>query len=141
MKVFFDTNVYISEALVGKAAIQILTATEKASWRIYVNSYVLEEIEHVLLDYFGFSKRLATLTRERCRRRGIHVDQPISRHEVPNDPKDSPLLKAAITANVDYLVTNDKHLLELNPYEGLQIVSMTNYFELLVHQGLILETT
>jgi hypothetical protein len=33
MKVFFDTNVYVAEALLGEAAEQMLEATERVSWR------------------------------------------------------------------------------------------------------------
>lgn len=137
MKVLFDTNVYIAEALLGEAAETMVSATENASWRIYVCDQILDEIEPVLTESLGFSKRLARLTRQRCARRGIYVaDQP-SRHEVPDDPKDSPILRAALNAGVDYLVTNDEHLLKLNPYEGVRIVSMTEYLELLRNEGLI----
>ena len=45
MKVFFDTNVYVSEALLGEGAETMLSATEKASWRIFVSDYVLDEID------------------------------------------------------------------------------------------------
>jgi hypothetical protein len=31
VKIFFDTNVYVAEALLGEAAEQMLNATEKAS--------------------------------------------------------------------------------------------------------------
>jgi predicted nucleic acid-binding protein len=37
----------------------------------------------------------------------------------------------------DYLVTNDAHLLSLNPFQGLRIVSMTDYYNLLVSEGLM----
>jgi predicted nucleic acid-binding protein len=56
---------------------------------------------------------------------------------VPDDPADSPILRAALEAGVDYLVTNDKQLLTLDPYEGLRIISMTGYYQLLVAEGLL----
>jgi hypothetical protein len=34
MKIFFDTNVYVAEALLGEAAEEMVAATERASWRI-----------------------------------------------------------------------------------------------------------
>lgn len=137
MKVFFDTNVYIAEALLGEAAETLLSATVKASWRIFISDYLLDEIEHVLVDDLGFSPRLARLTRQRCARRGSYVPERLSRHAVPDDPADSPILRAALDAGVDYLVTNDTHLLDLNPYEGLRIISMTEYHQLLTHEGLV----
>jgi hypothetical protein len=42
-----------------------------------------------------------------------------------------------MVAGVDYLVTNDAHLLALNPYHGLQIISMDEYHRLLVREGLL----
>ena len=87
MKVFFDTNVYVAEALLGTVAEELLAATQRAAWRIYASTYVLDELER--------------------------------------DDRS------------DYLATNDRHLLNLNPYEGLQIVSMTEYHRILVAEGLI----
>jgi hypothetical protein len=48
------------------------------------------------------------------------------------------MLRAALGAGADYLVTNGRHLLDLNPYEGLRIVSMAEYHQILVNDGVIL---
>lgn len=137
MKIFFDTNVYVAEALVGGTAEIMLSATADASWRIFISHYVMDELERVLTEDLAFPRRLARLTRQRCRRRAVQVKELPSRHEVPGDPADSSILRAALEAGVDYLVTNDKQLLNLDPYEGLRIISMTGYYQLLVAQGLL----
>ncbi len=62
MKVFFDTNVCVAEALLGQMAEQLLEATERASWRIYASLYLLDELERVLTEKLGFSRRLANLS-------------------------------------------------------------------------------
>jgi predicted nucleic acid-binding protein len=135
MKVFFDTNVYVAEALLGGAAEWMLTATLSARWRVLSSRYVLDGTERVLVDKFGFARRFARLTRERAFRRAKLVVASIGRHHVPGDPADSPVLRAALAAGADLLVTNDTHLLALNPYQGLRIISMTDYFNLLVEEG------
>src|SRR5262249_17757172 len=137
MKIYFDTNVYVAEALLGEAAEEMLAATERASWRIYASAYLLDELERVIIEELGFSKRLASLSRRKVIRRASMIDPGASRHDVPKDAKDTPILRAAIEASVDYLVTNDRHLLDLDPYEGIRIVSMTEYHQLLVSEGLI----
>jgi len=137
MKVFFDTNVYVAEALLGEAPEQMVAATIQAKWRIFCSDYVLDEAQRVLSEKLGFSQRLAQLTRHRCRRRANLVATPVSRHRVPQDPADSPVLRAAVAAGADLLVTNDAHLLPMNPHEGLRIISMTEYFNLLVNEGQI----
>jgi uncharacterized protein len=135
MKVFFDTNVYIAEALLGQMAEQLVEATERASWRTYASLYMLDELERVLTVKLGYSRRLAVLSRGRIIRRANLVEPTASRHAVPGDPADSPILQAALAAGVDYLVTNDSHLLALDPYEGLRIISMDSYYQLLCNEG------
>jgi len=137
MKVFFDTCVYAAEALLGAAAEQMLEATERASWRIRASAYLLDELERVLTEKLGFPLRVARLTRQRVAHRAVLLDPPASRHLVPGNPADSPILQAALAAGADYLVTNDRHLRTLHPYEGLRIISMTDYFELLRNEGLL----
>jgi putative PIN family toxin of toxin-antitoxin system len=135
MKVFFDTNVYVAEALLGGAAEQLVAATIAARWRVVCSEYVLDETRRVLTDKLGFSQRFAQLTRMRIRRRSSTVGSPASRHGVPTDPGDRPILRAARVAGADLLVTNDAHLLALNPYEGMKSISMTEYFSLLIDEG------
>ena len=137
MKIFFDTNVYVAEALLGGAAITMLGVTERAGWRIFCSDYVLDELVRVLAEYRQFPMRFATRSRRHVLRRSHLIDTPSSRHQVPDDPNDSPILVAALAANVDYLVTNDPHLLTLDPYEGMRIISMAAYYDFLIAEGLI----
>jgi predicted nucleic acid-binding protein len=135
MKVFFDTNVYIAEALLGQMAEQLLEATERASWRICSSLYPLDKLGRVLTEKLGFSHRLAYLSRRRIIRRAKLIEPGASHHAVPRDPADSPILRAALAAGADDLVTNGAHLLALDPYEGLRIISMEDYFRLMRDQG------
>lgn len=141
MKIFFDTNVYVAEALLGAGAEEMLAATQQAQWRIYASAYLLDELERVMTEELGFSRRLAFLSRSRIIRRATVVAPGASHHAVPQDVKDTPILQAALAAGVDYLVTNDRHLLDLDPYEGLRIVSMTEFRQILVSEGLIPENS
>ena len=137
MKIFFDTNVYIAEAILGGGAERMLDATRQASWRSFCCRTVLEEVRRVLVESLGFSERLAVLTQARVLRRAVLVEPGASRHHVEQDPNDSPILVAALAAGVDYLVSNDTHLLALDPYEGMRIISMDGYYRLLVEEGLL----
>jgi putative PIN family toxin of toxin-antitoxin system len=135
MKVFFDTNVYVAEVLLGGATEQMVKATVAARWRILSSDYVLDETQRVLTEKLGFSRRLGYLTRVRARRRATLVATGLSTHHVPHDPADSPVLSGAVASGADYLVTNDAQLLAMNPYRGLSIVSMTEYFRILENEG------
>jgi putative PIN family toxin of toxin-antitoxin system len=136
MKIFFDTNVYVAEALLGEAAEGMIQATLAARWRICASSYLLDEFARVLTRELGFSRRLGVLGQRRIVRRSTLVEGGSS-VQVPQDPKDSPILQAALGCGADYLVTNDRHLLSLDPIQGLRIISMSAYRELLRQEGVI----
>src|SRR4051812_10620019 len=97
MKVFFDANVYVTEALLGEGAEQIMEAVTHARWRVYVNQYVIDETSHVLTDYLGRSKRLVALTRKRIAKRAALVEGH-SKARVPDDAKDTPVLRGAVAS-------------------------------------------
>jgi putative PIN family toxin of toxin-antitoxin system len=136
MKVVFDTNVLIAEALGGDTAQRILASTERASWRIYISQYILDEVKTVMTEDLGLPRRSATLAAMRALRRATFIEPIPSRHVVPQDDADREILRTALRAGADYLITNDRHLLALHPYEGLQIVSMAEYRRMLEEQDL-----
>ena len=138
MKIFFDTNVYVAEALDGRAAADMVRATWKAGWRIHASQFVLDETRRVLMEVFEFPSSLAENTTGHIKRHAQIFDPPPSRHEVPDDPNDGPILRAALASGADYLITNDRHLLVLNPYTGLRIISMAAYHDVLMTEGLLL---
>lgn len=136
MKIFFDSNVYVTEALFGEGAEQIMGAVARARWRVYVNRHVIEETAHVLSDYLEKPTRFVGLTKRRILQRASLVEGH-SKAQVPGDAKDTPVLRGASASGAHYLVTNDKHLLQLDPYESLRIVSMNEFLRLLRTSGLI----
>ncbi len=61
-----------------------------------------------------------------------------SRHRadhVPGDRDDTPILRAALAASVDYLVTGDANLLALNPIESVRIITLAEYVHILQDYG------
>ena len=123
--------------MLGEGAQRIIRATLDASWRIYTSSYVAAEAQRIISEKLGYSRRFAFLTRVRILRRAVAVEPSSARHVVPNDPADNLILQAAIASGADYLVTNDADLLELDPYEGMRIISMNGYLRVLENEGLL----
>jgi predicted nucleic acid-binding protein len=55
----------------------------------------------------------------------------VSRGNVPlvaADPDDDIFLLCAVEADATYIVTNDKHLLRLNPYREIPILTLEEFF-------------
>lgn len=50
---------------------------------------------------------------------------------VPDDPEDNMIVATAVAAGADYLVTGDRHLLSLEQYQGIRIVTPRQFLDLL----------
>lgn len=45
------------------------------------------------------------------------------------DPKDNIFLELALTCQAQYLVSGDKDLLSLHPYQGIQIITARDFLQ------------
>ena len=135
MKVFLDTNVLVAEALLGEGVARLVQAMIAARWRLYTSEHVLLELRRVLTEDLGFSERSAISACRRVLRRARLVSASESRHLVPGDDADTPVLRASLACGADYLVTNDRHLLALNPYQGLRVVSISDFAQVSAAEG------
>jgi hypothetical protein len=50
---------------------------------------------------------------------------------VPDDPKDNHILVAAMETSCEYIVSGDRHLLDLHEFQGIQIVTPREFLALL----------
>lgn len=50
---------------------------------------------------------------------------------VENDPDDDKFLEAAVAGDVDYVVSGDQHLLDLDSFRGIDIVDPRFFYEIL----------
>ncbi|WP_276839618.1 putative toxin-antitoxin system toxin component, PIN family [Anaerovibrio lipolyticus] len=130
MKVMIDTNIFISAALFpnGRAA----AAFQKAlifPWEPVACDYVIEELHRKFQEKFPtkiadlniFLSSALSVIEVVTTPKTIHSKEPLVR-----DKKDQPILRAAISAKVDYLLTGDKDFLEAN-LDNPHIISVANF--------------
>jgi putative PIN family toxin of toxin-antitoxin system len=60
----------------------------------------------------------------------IIADEPVTLPAICRDPKDDYLLGYSAIAQVDYLVSGDRDLLELGAFQGVRIVSPADFVNL-----------
>lgn len=51
--------------------------------------------------------------------------------EIKDDPEDNKFLDAAVAGKADYIISGDKHLLNLRKFKGIRIVSPAEFLRLL----------
>jgi putative PIN family toxin of toxin-antitoxin system len=122
-RVVLDTNIVISSAL-GGALVLILEGWDEGKFTVIVTSDILSE-------YF------AVLNRPKFKLKQETIDKiarylyQFSEFVVPEgpiqfveaDPKDDKFLEAAIAGKVDFIVSGDKHLLDLKEFQSIPIIS------------------
>lgn len=108
--------------------------------QLILSSDILEELEDVLSRPHVFNKYnlsiediqdyLADL--DSC---AVIVDElELEEAEVvKDDPSDDIVLATAIAGQADYIVSGDKHLLDLGEYKGIKIITAAEFAEVLQH--------
>ena len=137
MRVVLDANVYVSSLLTQRGnAKQIMDLFEAGEFDLIVSEPILAEVERVL----GYS-HIAKIHRKGEDEIKAYVEHlqetaelvaPTITLDASPDETDNRYIECAVEGKADYLVTGDKkHLLPLNEYEGVHILSPASFLAIL----------
>ncbi len=60
----------------------------------------------------------------------LPVESPDQLEVIDEDPQDNKILESAVAAGADYLVTSDRHLLKLEKYKGVRMVTPRQFWNI-----------
>lgn len=138
-RVVLDSSVLVSAFLKPEGAVtQLLRGEYRRRYQLCLSEYILAETARTLLTKASV-RRYATYTDATAE---AYVRWLLTQAEmvaefpqvdaVASDPADNPIVATAVAARADYLVTGDRrHLLPLGSYEGVRIVSVREFLEIL----------
>ena len=133
--IVLDTNVLVAAAY----------APESASRRIVESGLrgdLVLTISRDLVAEYQFILRRAVRRREyqqrlqKLLRQAVLVHPTSTPRVVPGDPDDDKFLAAAVAAAAVALVTNDHHLLSLDPYQGVRVIRPAAFVELFLEDAI-----
>ena len=133
-KVVLDTNVLISSLLKPKSkARDIYRLVLRGEIELYTSVDLINELSRVL-EYpkFGFEKlQKEVFLKNITRVATILVNPGLKINVIKEDPPDNKFLECAVEAKVDYLISGDnKHLLPLKNFQGIKIISPSEFLKL-----------
>jgi len=131
LSVTADTNVYVSALEFGGLPLEILTAARQRRIRLDISPPLRQEISRVLREKFGWSDERLQALAVRLSRFTTLVHPTITLDAVPDDPDDNRVLECAVAAGSHYIVSGDRDLLSLGQYEGIRIVRVAEFMELI----------
>jgi len=136
LRVVLDTNVFVS-GLLSKTGLpaKILDAWRAGQYLLIASPPIVAEIKRVLQaprikeKYFitdGDIEQLITLLEKEALIVPVHTDV---KNAIPDDPSDEIFLACAVDAAADFIVSGDRHLLELSEYKDISIVTVHEFEE------------
>lgn len=132
MRAVLDTNVLISGVIATGVPHELLVRGFDHEYQIVVSVETLTEFRETLLKYperFQMSKSEVQKEVETVRYFAEFVDPDQEITAVQADPDDDKFLEAAVAGDVDYLVSGDTHLLEVESFRGIDIVEPRRFYE------------
>jgi putative PIN family toxin of toxin-antitoxin system len=130
MRILYDTNVLVTMLSRREAIIDLKALVSNGTVTIITSSHILSEVEAVLEERMGLTKRKSKSAARLLSRISESVE-PTNISRVSRDPFDDYVLAASVQGRVDYLVTSDKDLLVLRDYVGVNIVTPHEFSEIL----------
>jgi putative PIN family toxin of toxin-antitoxin system len=126
--VVLDTNVIIS-ALLSPSGVpaEIIRRWEANAFEVVVSPELIKELESVL-EYPRVSRylRLSSEQRRSFLKGFVTVAALVEPHSNPqvvrDNPGDNKVLACALAGGADYIVSGDRHLLDLKEYQGIVIL-------------------
>ena len=136
LRVVLDTNVFVS-GLLSKPGLpaKILDAWRAGQYLLIASPPIVAEIKRVLQaprireKYFitdGDIEQLIILLEKEALIVPGYTDV---KDAIPDDPSDEMFLACAVDAAADFIVSGDRHLLEISEYKGISIITVNEFEE------------
>jgi len=95
--------------------------------RIVLSRYILEELLVYLKEVRAAYKWRNAI--EKLLLRICLMVEPSELPAISRDPKDDPVIAAALSGHCCYIITSDKDLLELRRYQGVYVVTPKDFLD------------
>jgi putative PIN family toxin of toxin-antitoxin system len=110
-----------------------LARTGKIS--LAISDAILDEIEDVLRRKFAWSDDDIAEGRKRISAMARKVKPAVQLDVVKDDPDDNKILECGSAAGSDFIVSGDRHLLKLDRYDSIRILSVAEFLGLMQGEG------
>lgn len=121
-RVVADSNVIISALYLGGTPERVLELARKGTIELFYSAFILEEVARILkgVKFRWVDARIA----DAIGSFPASLVPPARRQlSVVRDPTDNRVLECAVAARAHYLVTGDRHLLDLGFYSHTRILT------------------
>lgn len=135
MNIVCDTNVLVSGVLFGGHAREILRLSSRGVIINFISPDLLRETEDVLRrSKFGLHPKQVLEIISLFKDTFEIVTPSVRVRAISSDPGDNHVIEAAVAARAKYIISGDKHLLELMKWEDIHLVSPARFMQTVIGQ-------
>ena len=131
VKVVIDTNVLISALLFGGTPGKLISLWQKRAIKPIASKEIIDEYLRVLtyprfkleeseINYLIYREILPYLD---------IIEAPSEKRIITKDSADDKFIHCALAGNASHIITGDQHLRTLKVYQGIQIISTSEFLK------------
>ena len=141
MRVVVDANVFVSALISSRGApAQVLAAWLTGRFDVVISAAILHELQRVLayewLQKYARVRESSAEFVELIAGQAIWIEPAETINLIEDDPTDNRYLECAVGGNAQYVVSGDEHLLRVEAYQGIRILSPQAFLTLLTGEQL-----
>jgi len=129
MNVVLDTNIFVSGIFWKGDSYKILQEWKEGKIQLIMSIEIISEISRILSD---FKIQLPI----ELQKEWIHmittnsmIVEPMQKFNIVADTTDNKFIDAAVAGKAEYIITNDKHLLKINQFKNIKIITPKEYIK------------
>ncbi|MFH1877791.1 MAG: putative toxin-antitoxin system toxin component, PIN family [Candidatus Omnitrophota bacterium] len=127
-KVVIDTNVFVSAVLQKGSSTKVLDKWKEDKFVLLISPGIFDEyFEVIARPRFNQSEADIRELVELLTEKAVAVEPRISLNVVKGDPDDNKFLECAISGEADFVVSGDRHLLDIEKYQGIEILKIAEF--------------
>lgn len=133
MKVTLDTNVLISATFWTGNSFKIIKLIDDKKIQCILSEEIIEEYNRIansdeIIEKVENKSLIVSKVVENVISDSLIVI-PALKLNVTEDPDDNKILECAVEGEVDYIISQDNHLLKLKEYKGIKILTPKEFLE------------
>jgi uncharacterized protein len=130
IRIVLDTNVIVSALVFGGIPRGVLELAEAGQCQLFYSEPIQTEVRRVLSEKFEWPQAMLREALPVLWSMGELVVPRTTVDAVTGDPDDNRILECAVEAQAQVVVSGDHHLLALQKYKSILIVTPRQFIEL-----------
>lgn len=126
-KIVVDTNIYISAIFWGGKPRQVIDLGRSEKVLIYSSYSIVAEIAGKLKSKFNLTEEETSQIIFDFSTFTTLIETQNSIKVIDDDPDDDKFIECAVSSVSDFIVSGDKHLLNLKEYNGIKILKAADF--------------